>query len=170
MRTDTSLPIYNSRNLIEGFDLKFNNAQILSTTVEILQKDSTGFNVSLSRYLQQQKSYRRIRPLLYGRNRLIYNSRNLIEGFDNYTSRYRKESTTVEILQKDSTANHRYNHSNLQQQKSYRRIRPFHGGSRRFIYNSRNLIEGFDHDVHFCLLESTTVEILQKDSTTQNHG
>ena len=112
--------IYNSRNLIDVLDKNLTLWPAKSTTVEILQTYQTnGGNVagvylqqqksyrrirheaqalSLS-HLQQQKSYRRIRPFPQRKVQLIYNSRNLIDVLDFRLFYVSSTSTTVEILQ-----------------------------------------------------------------------
>ena len=115
-----------------------------STTVEILQTYQT-WKASLQYSdLQQQKSYRRIRHYATWRINLIYNSRNLIDVLDKRNAARSKRSTTVEILQTYQTFFFPLVVYDLQQQKSYRRIRLYYVYIYREIYNSRNLIDVLD--------------------------
>ena len=159
-----------------------------STTVEILQTYQT-WKASLQYSdLQQQKSYRRIRHYATWRINLIYNSRNLIDVLDKRNAARSKRSTTVEILQTYQTFFFPLVVYDLQQQKSYRRIRLYYVYIYREIYNSRNLIDVLDTQIPqynntiynsrnlidvldflsiSTVSRSTTVEILQTYQTPQ---
>ena len=119
----------------------------------------------------------------------IYNSRNLIDVLDTrfypsdigsttveilqtyqtkVATRSYIQSTTVEILQTYQTVEPDEEVIDLQQQKSYRRIRQNNNNDNFMIYNSRNLIDVLDSPRQIAFLKSTTVEILQTYQTRKN--